>query len=121
MAWLARVEKDMARKVVRKRHALLIGIDEYPNFPRAARLAGAKADAECLGALLIDRFEFASDDVELLLNAQATRKGIVAALGRMLERVGPGEVVWLHFSGYGSLRGATINDGLLFTMIEGWS
>ena len=96
----------MTRLIPRRRHALLVGIDAYPHFPQQTQLAGAKADAECLGALLIRAFGFAPADVAIITNEQATRAGIIAALDRLLARVGSGDVVWFHFSGHGSLRPA---------------
>ncbi len=89
--------------------ALLIGIDEYPDAafadkPSASRkLEGAIADVALQRELLIHRFGFSPADIVCLKNKQATREGIYEAFVSHLQRQAvAGDVVLLHFSGYGS-------------------
>ena len=49
-----------------RRHALVIGIDNYPRFGPESQLAGAVRDAEAMATLLNDKYGFAPDDVILL-------------------------------------------------------
>lgn len=81
-------------------HALVIGINRYPGFPPENQLAGCVHDARLMARLLRQRFAF--PDPRLLLDAAATREGILQALEELLEATGEGHRVVLHFSGHGS-------------------
>ena len=81
------------------RRALLIGINDYIAVPD---LGGAINDVEMISQLLTTRFGFPEENIELVTNRQATREGILAAIDRLVESSGPGDVVYLHFSGHGS-------------------
>jgi Caspase domain len=84
------------------RRALLIGIDRYENLPSDKQLTGCVNDAEALAGLLTERFRFAAGNVERLLDRDATRAGIRAAVERLIERTTAGDVVVIHYSGHGS-------------------
>ncbi|HEV3460035.1 MAG TPA: caspase family protein [Thermoanaerobaculia bacterium] len=86
------------------RWALLIGIDRYDNFPPHAQLEGCVNDVDAMAGMLINRFSFPAGNVERLLNGAATRAGILAALGGLSDRVGPDDVVVIHYSGHGSRK-----------------
>ena len=77
------------------RRALCIGIDAYP---LGAALAGCVADAHTWKTTL-EGFNF---QVELLLDAQATRQGMIDAIRGLVDRAGPGDVIVLHYSGHGT-------------------
>ena len=81
------------------RRALLIGVNDYLGVPD---LRGALNDVELLREVLISRFGFDPDDIETVLEAQADRAGILAAFDRLAERVEPGDLVYVHYSGHGS-------------------
>lgn len=78
--------------------ALLIGIDDYT---AATRLDGAVADARDLERAL--RAGGVSD-VTLLLDQQATRQNVLAAVSSLAARVRPGDLVLVAFSGHGAKR-----------------
>ena len=89
--------------------ALLIGIDNYPNKvlpvkqPDAKKLLGAATDVALQKALLIHRFGFLPADIVCLTNKQATREKIYDAFLNHLQRQATADdVVFFHFSGYGS-------------------
>ena len=85
------------------RLALLVGIDDYSAAEGVPSLAGCVNDVRRAGELLVDRFEFARDDVLVLENEQATTEAIVRAFERhLLRRAGPGTEVVVWFSGHGS-------------------
>ncbi len=84
--------------------ALLIGIDSYPCFPPGVQLKGAVQDAENLAGMLRRDFGFDPWQIEVLINEQATREGIIGGLERLLRRTRKGEAVVVHFSGHGSRR-----------------
>ena len=84
-----------------RQHALVIGIDKYPRM-HANPLRGCVHDARRMAWILSDRFGFAAENVQLLIDEAATREAILAALGGLLSRVGVGDRVVVHFSGHGS-------------------
>lgn len=96
-------------KPARRKLALLVGINQYPeraidSIPaQDFALKGCLTDVEMQRQLLIHRFGFAPEDVLTLTNQAATRSGILAAIDRHLVQQAQGDdVVLLHFSGYGS-------------------
>lgn len=93
------------------RHALLIGINDYRTNdapatsgggPRFPDLNGAVNDVELLAGVLVDRFGFPPERVARLVDAEATREAILAALRDLAGRTKPGDAVYIHFSGHGS-------------------
>ncbi len=106
---LLRCQQALAQPT-RRKLALLIGINNYAesitgDFPRGAvaALRGCGTDTALQQELLIHRFGFQPADIVTLTNQQATREGIVNAFDQHLRsQVQPGDVVVLHFSGYGS-------------------
>lgn len=81
--------------------ALLIGIDEYQEVAWKG-LQGCKNDVRMLQHLLIDRFGFPDDNVRLLLDAEATQRGIREAMAELASRVRPDSIVLFFFAGHGS-------------------
>lgn len=95
-------------------HALVIGIDDYPHID-AAPLHGCRHDAELVAALLEERFGFAPGRVRGLFDRDATRDGILEALGDLRRAVGPDDRVLVHYSGHGSriVRGSVTRETLV--------
>ncbi len=103
-----------------RRHALVIGIDDYPGFGPEAQLFGAVRDAERMTEVLIEHYSFPPEHVETLLNENATRQAVLDALDRLARRVGTGNHVVLFFSGHGSQmtdREGDEGDGLDETFV----
>jgi len=97
--------------------ALLIGINEYVAVPR---LSGAINDVEQMREILVSRYGFAEENVEVLEDRQATRAAILAAFDRLAERTQPGDLVYIHYSGHGSQigdRDGDEDDGLDETIV----
>lgn len=88
----------MARTV----HALLVGIDDYP--PGVNKLAGCVNDIEAVERLLATRVSAAGDtlDVRKLLDADATRAGVIQGFEEHLARAGADDVALFYYSGHGS-------------------
>ncbi|MEO1576210.1 MAG: caspase family protein, partial [Pseudomonadota bacterium] len=84
-----------------QRRALLIGISDYLH-PDVSDLNGTLNDVARMTHVLTTRFGFAEDNIVTLLDAQATRAGMLAALEALAERSGPEDTVYIHFSGHGS-------------------
>lgn len=96
-------------KPARRKLALLIGINQYPDRAisvtpgQDVALKGCLTDVGMQRQLLIHRFGFAPQDILTLTNQAATRQGIVNALDQhLVDQAQADDVVLLHFSGYGS-------------------
>lgn len=96
-------------KPARRKLALLIGINAYPDRaldPGVAQdigLRGCLTDVALQRQLLVHRFGFAPVDVVTLTNQEATRAGILTAIDEhLVQQATADDVVLLHFSGYGS-------------------
>jgi hypothetical protein len=87
---------------VQGKRALLIGINEYPNFPAERQLHGCLNDVALLRSTLRDRFGFPEAGITVLTNAQATREGILTAMKRLALETQADDVVLLYYSGHGS-------------------
>ncbi|MEA2491887.1 MAG: hypothetical protein QOH21_3679 [Acidobacteriota bacterium] len=108
--WLAGPVVSAVPRVVRR--ALVIGIQDYlrpvelPAGKKRPRrgwsdLDGPVNDAESIAEVLRKRYLF--DEVETLLDAQATRANILARVrARLVTPVSPGDVSVLYFAGHGS-------------------
>lgn len=84
-----------------KRHALLIGVNEYQSS-QISDLLGAHNDVEKMKNVLSLRYGFPEESFRILLDEQATRQGILDALEDLVNDVGPDDIVYIHFSGHGS-------------------
>lgn len=87
---------------LQEKRALLVGINAYPNFPPERQLRGCLNDVALLRGTLHDRFGFPEDAIIVLTDDQATRDGILAAMQRLADECGPGDVVLFYYSGHGS-------------------
>ncbi len=85
-----------------KRHALVIGVDTYPNVEDAPELRGPINDMILIYDLLTENFRFPVGNVTYLGNWQATQAEIRAAMERMLGRVRKDDIVVCFYSGHGS-------------------
>ncbi|MAT69802.1 MAG: caspase [Planctomycetaceae bacterium] len=97
-----------AEPAARVRLALLIGVNKYPHLRRRMQLKGCENDVVAMRSLLLERFEFAPDDIVTLVDEQATGDGIrrefaalIAKLAALPQQSLP-PVVVVHFSGHGS-------------------
>lgn len=106
------------------RHALLIGIDQYPLLLRP--LKGCVNDATLMREILITLFGFSDQNVTLLTNAQATRDGILKGFEELVDRVQKDDIVAVFYAGHGSqiryLERATTkpNGEIDPTKLSGW-
>lgn len=91
----------------RRRDALVIGIDSYPASP----LRGCVRDAEEIAAALsLEQYGF---DCTVIGNKQATRTGILEALGSLAYSEEAGSFLLVYFAGHGQVLG---NQGHLVTV-----
>jgi hypothetical protein len=97
--WRDRYRQALAAPTPRKL-ALLIGINQYPF---SSSLEGCVTDVELQRELLIHRFGFQAADVVTLTDAQATHAAVTSAfLDHLIPTAKPGDIVVVHFSGFGS-------------------
>ena len=87
---------------MRQHLGLLIGVGQYPFVGPQAELLGPSNDATALARVLVQNFGFRRRDLRVLLDAEATRRGILNAWDELVEAAGNGDQVVLHFSGHGS-------------------
>jgi uncharacterized caspase-like protein len=78
--------------------ALIIGINDYQGPPK---LKTAVADATGIRDVLVDRYGFKTENIKLLLNADATRSRIEGALFRLAREAGPQDSVLVYYAGHG--------------------
>lgn len=84
------------------KRALLIGIDSYPRLERAKQLRGAVNDVREMARYLEDALGFDEEGMRVLIDAEATRANLLAALDRLVEETAEDDQVVVHFSGHGS-------------------
>ena len=88
----------------RESWAVVVGVNDYKNWPR---LSYAVNDATAMRDLLIRKFGFAPDHIRTLLDGDATRANILAALGDDLsdsKKVARADRVFVFFAGHGATR-----------------
>ncbi|KZV27388.1 latex-abundant family protein [Dorcoceras hygrometricum] len=88
-----------------QKSALLVGCN-YPNTPYELR--GCHNDVLAMHELLINRFGFNKDKVDLLIDKPGssvipTGANVKKALEKMIDLAKPGDVLFFHFSGHGTL------------------
>lgn len=83
-----------------RKHALLIGIDEYS---KASGLHGAVNDIRAFQRVLTEKFAFQEPDIKLLTNKEATRKVILQEFDDLVKKA-QNEPALFFFAGNGSLN-----------------
>ena len=97
---LATYQQALAANTPRKL-ALLIGINDYGAGHHS--LQGCITDVERQRELLIHRYGFQDPDILTLRDRQATRANLQTAFQEhLVQQAQPGDIVIIHFSGYGS-------------------
>ncbi len=81
------------------RHALVVGIGDYSGGSGWSKINGDR-DAG-LVVQMLERNGFLEEDIEVLLNARATKSNIRDAFAALCRQVGSGDIVYVHFSGHG--------------------
>lgn len=90
-----------------KSWALVIGIDDYE---KCGTLAHAVNDAKAVAKILIERFSFPEDNVEVLLNEEATLDAIRRSYLQLAEKTESDDRVLVFFAGHGATRRGTRGD-----------
>ena len=84
------------------KHALIVAIGNYPD-PRKNKwpVINSVNDIPLIKNALISSQQFNEKNIDVLVDSQATKKGIVDALDKMIAAVNKGDVVVIHFSSHG--------------------
>ena len=99
--------------------ALLIGIGhtdaigfEHREMPDNLMLSGPPFDVEAMRHVLQDRMGAQPDDVHVLVDHQASRAAILSELRALVTRSQPGDTVVMYYSGHGTSRRDSFQNGL---------
>lgn len=85
-----------------KDRVLLVGIDEYRSR-YVQDIEGCVNDTQLLREFLISKLGFRDDDIEILVNEQATEAAIRKAVQRwLIEDTQPGDRVFFAYAGHGT-------------------
>lgn len=84
------------------RRALLVAVEDYPNEAGWPRLRGPRADVAAMRSVLVEQGGFAAENVEVLVDEQATRAGIASAFESLARSSRRDDVLLFYFAGHGS-------------------
>lgn len=90
------------------KRALCVGINDYPG--NDSDLNGCVNDAKAWAALLRDHFAFPKENVQLLLDSQATKVAIMDALGELVSQARSGDTLVFTNSSHGTYVADTDGD-----------
>jgi len=80
--------------------ALLVGLNKYKQ--PGSDLRGCVNDVTNMRTLLSDTYKFKLDNIRLLFDSRATKKGIINRLNWLVLDAKPGDELVFHYSGHGS-------------------
>ncbi len=84
-----------------RKFGLFVGINDYPET--IGPLSGCVNDAVTMQETLVNKYGFKKSDTSLLLNAEATRDGIINKIKEYQNTASEGDVFVMHYSGHGGL------------------
>lgn len=90
------------------KRAFCVGINDYPY--EGNDLQGCVNDAKAWAQLLVDHYDFAQADVQLITDAQATKANMVAGLKSLLKGAQAGDVLVFTNSSHGTYIADTSGD-----------
>ncbi|MDB3935262.1 caspase family protein [Granulosicoccus sp.] len=82
-------------------HALLIGVSDYTD-PRIPDLEGPVNDVDALRDVLIRNWLFKEENIQVLVDAQATEANILQALDNLQLSTAPDDDIIIYYSGHGT-------------------
>jgi formylglycine-generating enzyme required for sulfatase activity len=86
-------------KLYRQTHAIVIGIDKYPNLPPDKQLVYAVKDAKGVAETISNFYIF--NTIITLYNEQATRDKILETFNKLAETSTEDDAVFVFFAGHG--------------------
>ncbi|MFH0896103.1 MAG: caspase family protein [Bacteroidota bacterium] len=92
-------EGDEVISEIKSRNFLLaIGVDDYTFWPKLTRPA---KDVKAVGGVLLDRYQFSNDNVQILLNQDVTVEKIDKAFRTLITQVTNEDNVLIYYAGHG--------------------
>ena len=82
-----------------EKRALIVAVGKYPETSGWAKI-NSENDVPIIRTALINQ-GFSSGNINVLINQQATKAGIIKALNNLIAISQPGDIVVFHFSGHG--------------------
>lgn len=82
-------------------HALLIGVSDYSD-ERIIDLEGPLNDVAALKLVLVEQWQYPSENITTLTNDEATEAGILMAIEQLKTRSKPEDSLFIYFSGHGT-------------------
>lgn len=82
-----------------KKRALIIAVGDYPSGSGWGVISSA-SDIPLIKQSLLDN-GFLNEDIEILIDKQATKEGIVSALEKLQSKITKGDIIVIHYSGHG--------------------
>ena len=79
---------------------MLVGIGDYPQS--ALDLLGPENDLNALEPILRDVWGFKPENIQVLLNKQATKAAVLEGLRNLKNRSKPGDQLFFYYSGHGT-------------------
>jgi uncharacterized caspase-like protein len=98
--WVKEYLTWLKNKGIGKKHALLIGINNYMFKQRIFPLNGCINDINEIKKVLLNEYDFEEDKINSLTDQFATRKNILSAFGKLIKDTLSGDTVIVHFSGH---------------------
>lgn len=86
----------------KKKWALLIGINKYPNLASRCQLSGCVNDVMLMSNILQENFGFSKENITLLKDEQASQKSILGAMENLAKIICKDDIIVIHYSGHGS-------------------
>ncbi|GAB5552177.1 MAG: hypothetical protein Sapg2KO_17680 [Saprospiraceae bacterium] len=90
-----------------KNYLLTIGIDQYQHV---RQLNNAQRDASTIQQLLLEKYQFETEDCIPLSNEEATKRNIYDTLGELAHKVKANDSLLIYFAGHGQYNN-TWNQG----------
>ncbi len=93
------VSGDLAAQT---KHALIVAIGNYPN-PRVNKWKPINSanDVPLIKDALVNSQQFSEHNIDVLIDAQATKQGIIDAMDKLYKKINKGDIVVIHFSSHG--------------------
>ncbi len=83
------------------KRALIIGINTYLHMEEQYQLKGCENDARLMHSVLVNKFNFAPENIILLLSEDATLAAIHEAMAKVEQALEQDDIFVFHFSGHG--------------------
>ncbi|MGB4843480.1 MAG: caspase family protein, partial [Ferruginibacter sp.] len=84
------------------RHALIVAIGNYPEPDiNNWKVINSVNDVPLIKNTLVNSQHFSEKNIQLLIDSEATKKGILDALDKLYASVQKGDIVVIHFSSHG--------------------